>query len=72
MTADDSAPGTHRTAGPPTVPEPSQPSDAALGAALGGEVDETASSNGDSGDSAIAGGASASSGDSVSSAKVRS
>ena len=70
VTADDSAPGTHRTTGPPTVPEPSQPSDAALGAALGGQVDETASSNGDSGDSTVVGGASASSGDSVSSALV--
>lgn len=48
---DDSSPGTHRSVGPPTVQEVSQPSDAALGAAMGGSVDATVTSNGSNGDS---------------------
>jgi hypothetical protein len=39
MLTDDSHSGGHRSVGPPTIPEPAQPSDAQLGAAAGGSGD---------------------------------
>lgn len=51
IATDDSSLGTHRSVGPSTVQEVSQPSDAALGAAMDGSVDATVTSNGSSGDS---------------------
>jgi hypothetical protein len=45
---DDSRSGAHRAAGPPTQPEPAQPSDAQLGAAAGSDGDGVGAAAADS------------------------